>query len=200
MKRICVFCGSSPGARPEYAEAAREMGKALAMRDIGLVYGGGNVGLMGEVATAAVEAGGEVIGVIPQWLVDREVAYTDLKDLRVVGSMHERKALMAGLSDGFIALPGGLGTIEEFFEAATWAQLGIHKKPCGLLNICGYYDNLVKFLDHSAGEMFVRRENRNTIIVEESPESLINRFETYTPVTLDKATWALQLTANAKKW
>jgi len=199
MKRICVFCGSSPGARPEYAEAAREMGKALAMRDIGLVYGGGNVGLMGEVATAAVEAGGEVIGVIPQWLVDREVAYTDLKDLRVVGSMHERKALMAGLSDGFIALPGGLGTIEEFFEAATWAQLGIHKKPCGLLNIYGYYDNLVKFLDHSAGEMFVRQENRNMIIVEESPESLINRFESYSPVTLDKATWALQLTANAKK-
>ncbi len=199
MKRICVFCGSSPGARPEYSEAAREMGKALAMRDIGLVYGGGNVGLMGEVATAAVEAGGEVIGVIPQWLVDREVAYTDLKDLRVVGSMHERKALMAGLSDGFIALPGGLGTIEEFFEAATWAQLGIHKKPCGLLNIYGYYDNLVKFLDHSAGEMFVRQENRNMIIVEESPESLINRFESYSPVTLDKATWALQLTANAKK-
>ena len=199
MKRICVFCGSSPGARPEYAEAAREMGKALATRDIGLVYGGGKVGLMGEVATAAIEAGGDVIGVIPQWLVDREVAYTDLKDLRVVGSMHERKALMAGLSDGFIAMPGGLGTIEEFFEAATWTQLGIHKKPCGLLNICGYYDSLVTFLDHSAQEMFVRQENRNMIIVEESPERLINRFETFNPVIVDKATWALQLTANAKK-
>ena len=199
MKRICVFCGSSPGARQEYIDAAREMGRALARRNIGLVYGGGNVGLMGEIATAAEEAGGEVIGVIPKWLVDREVAYTALKDLRVVNSMHERKALMAGLSDGFVALPGGLGTIEEFFEAATWAQLGIHKKPCGLLNVCGYYDSLMTFLDHSTEELFVRPENRGMIMIEEDPDRLIDMFEAYSPVTVDKAEWALRLTAKVKK-
>lgn len=199
MKRICVFCGSSPGARQEYVDAAREMGRALARRNIGLVYGGGNVGLMGEIATAAEEAGGEVIGVIPKWLVDREVAYTALKDLRVVNSMHERKALMAGLSDGFVALPGGLGTIEEFFEAATWAQLGIHKKPCGLLNVCGYYDSLMTFLDHTTEEMFVRPENRGMIMIEEDSDRLIDMFESYSPVTVDKAKWALQLTAKVKK-
>lgn len=199
MKRICVFCGSSPGARQEYVEAARSMGKALARRKIGLVYGGGNVGLMGEIARSAVDAGGEVIGVIPSWLVEREVAFTELKDLRVVTSMHERKALMAGLSDGFVALPGGLGTIEEFFEAATWAQLGLHKKPCGLLNVCGYYDSLTVFLDHSSEEMFVRPENRNMILMEESPERLIDLFEAYCPVEVDKAKWALQLTAKVKK-
>ncbi|CAJ37293.1 LOG family protein [Methanocella arvoryzae] len=198
MKRICVFCGSSPGARQEYIDAAREMGRALARRNIGLVYGGGNVGLMGEIATAAVEAGGEVIGVIPKWLVDREVAFTTLKDLRVVNSMHERKALMAGLSDGFVALPGGLGTMEEFFEAATWAQLGIHKKPCGLLNVCGYYDSLMAFLDHSTEEFFVRPENRKMIMMEEDPDRLIDLFESYSPVFVDKATWALQLTAKAR--
>ncbi|WP_424359374.1 TIGR00730 family Rossman fold protein [Methanocella sp. MCL-LM] len=199
MKRICVFCGSSPGARQEYIDAARDMGRALARRNIGLVYGGGNVGLMGEIATAAEEAGGEVIGVIPKWLVDREVAYTALKDLRVVNSMHERKALMAGLSDGFVALPGGLGTIEEFFEAATWAQLGIHKKPCGLLNVCGYYDSLMTFLDHTTEEMFVRPENRSMIMIEEDPDRLIDMFEAYSPVTVDKAEWALRLTAKVKK-
>jgi uncharacterized protein (TIGR00730 family) len=175
------------------------MGKALARRKIGLVYGGGNVGLMGEIARSAVEAGGEVIGVIPKWLVEREVAFTELKDLRVVTSMHERKALMAGLSDGFVALPGGLGTIEEFFEAATWAQLGLHKKPCGLLNVCGYYDSLTAFLDHSSEEMFVRPENRNMIMMEENPERLIDLFEAYCPVEVDKAKWALQLTAKVKK-
>ena len=199
MKRICVFCGSSPGARPEYADAARELGSLLARHNIGLVYGGGKVGLMGEVAAAALEAGGEVIGVIPEQLVKREVGFTSLKDMRVVGSMHERKALMAELSDGFVALPGGLGTIEEFVEAATWAQLGLHNKPCGLLNVCGYYDGFTVFLDHATEEMFVRPENRGMIIVEESPERLLDRFSNYQPVITDKAKWALQLTATNRK-
>ncbi len=137
MKRVCVFCGSSPGARPEYLQAAIELGQALAGKNIGLVYGGAKVGMMGKIAESVLEKGGEVIGVIPKDLVEREVAFTGLADLRVVGSMHERKALMADLSDGFIALPGGLGTIEEFFEVVTWAQLGIHPKPCGLLNVRG---------------------------------------------------------------
>ncbi len=136
MKRICVFCGSSPGARLEYARAARELADLLIKRNIGLVYGGARVGIMGEIASAVLKQGGEVIGVIPQELVEKEVAFTELTDLRIVGSMHERKALMAELSDGFIALPGGLGTIEEFFEVLTWAQLGLHRKPCGLLNVC----------------------------------------------------------------
>ncbi|MEN4099329.1 MAG: TIGR00730 family Rossman fold protein, partial [Anaerolineaceae bacterium] len=155
MKRICVFCGSSPGARPEYLDAAAALGQALARRGLGLVYGGGRLGLMGAIARAALAAGGEVTGVIPRGLVEREVGFTELNDLRVVESMHERKALMIELSDGFIALPGGLGTIEEFFEALTWGQLGLHQKPCGLLNVSGYFDHLVAFLDNVRAEQFV---------------------------------------------
>jgi len=170
------------------------------MRKIELVYGGAKVGIMGALASATVDAGGEVIGVIPESLVKKEVAFRELKDLRIVDSMHERKALMAKLSDGFIALPGGLGTLEEFVEAATWSQLGLHQKPCGLLNVCGYYDGLTKFLDHSIREMFVRPENRSMIMIEECPEKLLDRFEVYSPVISDKAAWALQLTARARKW
>ena len=199
MRRICVFCGSSPGARPEYADAAREFGALLARRDIGLVYGGGKVGLMGEVAAAAVEAGGEVIGVIPEQLVKREVGFTSLKDLRIVKSMHERKALMAELSDGFVALPGGLGTIEEFVEAATWSQLGLHQKPCGLLNVCGYYNGLTSFLSHAADEMFLGRETREIIMIDERPDRLLDRFGKYSPAIVDKATWALELTSRSGK-
>lgn len=148
--------------------------------------------MMGRIAEAVLEKGGEVIGVIPKGLVDREVAFTGLADLRVVGSMHERKALMADLSDGFIALPGGLGTIEEFFEVVTWAQLGIHPKPCGLLNVAQYYNRLMQFLDHTVSEKFVEWEHRSMIVVEEDPERLLQTFETYRPPTVDKAKWVLQ--------
>ncbi len=181
MKRICVFCGSSPGARQEYVQAARELGQVLTKRNIGLVYGGARVGVMGELASAVLKNGGEVIGVIPQDLVEKEVAFTELADLRVVGSMHERKALMAELADAFIALPGGLGTIEEFFEVLTWAQLGMHHKPCGLLNICQYYDNLMTFLDQAVAEQFIEAEHRSMLLIDESPDALLDQFTRYQP-------------------
>ena len=193
MKRICVYCGSSPGARPEYAQAARQFGQVLVSRDIGLVYGGGRVGMMGTIADAVIEAGGEVIGVIPQGLADRKVAFTDLSDLRVVPSMHERKALMVELSDGFVALPGGLGTFEEFFEVLTWAQLNIHHKPCGLLNVCGYYTKLTSFLDYAVDEQFIEPEHRRMLLIDEVPEALLTKFEEYQPPKVNKATWALQM-------
>ncbi len=193
MKRVCVFCGSSPGAKPQYVEAAILMGRTLAQRKIGLVYGGGKVGLMGCIASAAAQAGGEVIGVIPSGLVKKEVAYTDLCDLRVVDTMHERKALMAELSDGFIAMPGGLGTLEEFFEALTWAQLGMHGKPCGFLNVCHYYDAVLSFLDRAVDEQFLDQEHRDMILVDEKPGALLDQFDAYKPPTGDKAAWALQL-------
>ena len=193
MRRICVFCGSSPGARPEYIHAAQQLGYTLASQNIGLVYGGARVGMMGKIAEAVLEKQGEVIGVIPKALVEKEVAFTGLADLRVVDSMHERKALMAGLSDGFIALPGGLGTIEEFFEVVTWAQLGIHPKPCGLLNVRQYYDRLLDFLDHTVDESFVELEHRSMVLVDENPEKLLQKFDSYHPPTIDKAKWVLHL-------
>ena len=196
MKRICVFCGSSPGARQEYTQAARELGDVLTKRKIGLVYGGARVGIMGEMASAVLKNGGEVIGVIPQELVEKEVAFTELADLRVVGSMHERKALMAELSDGFIALPGGLGTIEEFFEVLTWAQLGLHRKPCGLLNICQYYSSLVTFLDHAVSQQFIESEHRSMLLIDEHSEALLEKFTLYQPPTMDKAKWVLQMSNN----
>ena len=150
MQRICVFCGSQVGRRPLYAAAATALGTLLAQRGIGLVYGGGKIGLMGVVADAALAAGGEVIGVIPERLMNRELGHGGVTDLRVVDSMHERKAMMSELSDGFIALPGGYGTFEEFFEVVTWMQLGIQSKPCGLLNVGGYYDMLLALLDHAS--------------------------------------------------
>jgi uncharacterized protein (TIGR00730 family) len=193
MRRVCVFCGSSVGARLEYRVAARAMGRALARRGIGLVYGGSRIGVMYEIAATALEAGGEVIGVIPQDLVDKEVAFTGLSDLRIVGSMHERKALMAELSDGFIALPGGLGTIEELLEALTWAQLGLHKKPCGLLNVCHYFDALVGFLDHAVGQRFIKPEHLRMLLIEEDPDALLARFGRYHAPSVDKTGWALGL-------
>ena len=196
MRRICVFCGSSPGARPEYLQAAKQLGYTLASKDIGLVYGGARVGMMGKIAESVLEKGGEVTGVIPKGLVEKEVAFTELADLRVVDSMHERKALMAELSDGFIALPGGLGTIEEFFEVLTWAQLGIHPKPCGLLNVKQYYDRLLDFLDHTVNENFVEPEHRSMILVDENPEILLQKFETYHPPIIDKVKWVLQLASD----
>ncbi len=193
MKRICVFCGSSPGGRPEYVQAARQLGHTLANRGIGLVYGGAKVGMMGQLASAVLEAGGEVSGVIPEQLVKKEVAFTELADLEVVGSMHERKARMAALSDGFIALPGGLGTFEEFFEALTWAQLGMHQKPCGFLNVCRYYDKLIAFLNHAVEQQFVKSEYRTMVLVDEDAETLLRKFERYQPPKIDKAAWILAL-------
>ncbi|WP_349256735.1 TIGR00730 family Rossman fold protein [Methanocella sp.] len=193
MKRVCVFCGSSPGSRPEFTAKAGELGRVLAGNGIGLVYGGAKIGMMGAVASAALEANGEVIGIIPRDLVNKEIAFTRISDLRVVNSMHERKALMAELSDGFIALPGGLGTIEEFFEILTWAQLGIHKKPCGLLNVCGYYDKMIEFFDQAVQEQFINPSARSLVLVDESPPALLKKFQDYRPPKIDKAAWALAL-------
>ena len=175
-KRICVFCGSSSGTRPAYAEAAVSLGRALAGKGIGLVYGGGNVGLMGVLADAALAAGGEVIGVIPLALKEKEVAHLGLTDLRVVASMHERKALMADLSGAFIALPGGFGTFDEFCEVLTWTQLGIQQKPCGLLNVEGYYDSLLAMFGHAVGEGFLKEAHRRILIADTSVESLLQRL------------------------
>ena len=186
MNSVCVFCGSSPGNDPAYAEAARELGRTLAERGNTLVYGGGHVGLMGVVADAALGAGGGVIGVMPRSLVDREIGHTDLTKLHVVRSMHERKALMSELSEGFIALPGGNGTLEEFFEVLTWAQLGEHAKPCGLLNVAGYYDPLLAVFDQMVDRAFLRREHRELVLVEEDPSALLERFEGYEPLTTIK--------------
>lgn len=174
-RRVCVFCGSSPGLRASYVEAAISLARHLVTQDIGIVYGGGRVGLMGALADAALEAGGDVIGVIPQALVDKEVSHRGLADLRVVGSMHERKALMNDLSDAFIALPGGFGTLEEFFEVVTWAQLGLHRKPCGLLNVDGYFNTLLAFLNHATDEQFVKPIHRGAIVADAVPELLIER-------------------------
>jgi uncharacterized protein (TIGR00730 family) len=176
VKRICVFCGSNPGARQEYAIAATSLARHLAALGITLVYGGSRVGLMGQMADAALARGGEVVGVIPQTLVDKEVAHTGLADLRVVRSMHERKALMAQLSDAFIALPGGFGTLDEFCEILTWTQLGLQRGPCGLLNVEGYYDHLLAMFDHAEKEQFVKPQHRKLVIVEKSPEALVARL------------------------
>ncbi len=186
LKRVCVFCGSSPGVRPGYAAAARAMGTLLAERGIALVYGGGRVGLMGIVADAAMAAGGEVTGVIPEGLMAREVGHAGVTELRVVRSMHERKALMADLSDAFVALPGGFGTWEEYFEVLTWAQLGIHPKPCGLLDAEGFYDHLLAFLDHAVQERFLRAEHRALLVHARSAPELLDAFAAWEPPALDK--------------
>ncbi|MCP4114231.1 MAG: TIGR00730 family Rossman fold protein [Desulfobacteraceae bacterium] len=199
MKSICVFCGSSPGKAPLYVETAVKLGKALARRDIRLVYGGASVGTMGATAVSVLKNGGSVTGVITKQLVTMEVANTDLTDLRIVDTMHDRKAMMAELSDGFIALPGGFGTIEELFEAITWAQLGIQKKPCGILNVGGYYDKLLDFIDHMIDHGFVKSDYRELIKVDDTPEGLIEQFNDYTPVTVDKAKWVLSGTSPVLK-
>ncbi|MFN3581118.1 MAG: TIGR00730 family Rossman fold protein [Pseudomonas sp.] len=177
--RICVFCGSSAGTQPLYIEAAQQLGAALAKAGICLVYGGAQVGLMGAVADAALAAGGEVIGVIPRHLVDRELAHGGLTELREVTSMHERKAMMADLSDAFIALPGGVGTFEELFEVWTWGQLGHHQKPCALFNAGGYYDKLIDFLDHATNQGFMRQRHREMLIVSPDVESVLAKVQAY---------------------
>ncbi len=181
MKSLCVFCGSRSGTEAAYDEAARALGRALAADGIRLVYGGGRVGLMGVVADAALGAGGEVVGVIPRALLEREIAHSGLTDLRVVGSMHERKALMSELSEGFIALPGGTGTLEEFFEVLTWAQLGEHRKPCALLNAGRYYDPLLAVFDHMVQQGFLSEEHRAMVLVETGPEALLEVLAGYVP-------------------
>jgi len=178
MKRLCVFCGSSVGVNPAYAEVATTLGTLLAERGIGLVYGGGNVGLMGVIADAALAAGGEVIGVIPQALADREVAHHGVTELRIVDSMHTRKAMMADLSDAFLAMPGGVGTFEEFFEAITWTQLGLHRKPCGLLNVAGFYTPLALFIDQAVSDGFIKPVHRAAIIVDDDPARLLDTLTT----------------------
>jgi uncharacterized protein (TIGR00730 family) len=179
MKRICVYCGSSPGKLNEYREAARSLGHEMASRGLGLVYGGASVGVMGAVADAVLERGGEAIGVIPYALATKEVSHHGLNELIVVDSMHERKARMAELSDGFIALPGGWGTIEEIFEMLTWAQLGFHEKPCGLLNVASYYDPLYTFLEQAIDQRFVKEDFRPMMMMENSAEILLDRFAVY---------------------
>ena len=191
MKRVCVYCGSSPGAHPGYLETARELGRLLADRGLELVYGGGKVGVMGMLAQSVLDHGGRVTGVIPRDLVARELAHRGLPDLRIVDSMHERKALMADLSDAFIALPGGIGTLEELLEAMTWAQLGLHDKPCGLLNVDRYFDRLLAFLDHLVDQRFLHPAHRSMLLAEERAEALLDAFEGYRPPTVDKAAWAL---------
>ena len=177
MHSICVFCGSNAGRSKAYADAARALAGAIAGRGLKLVYGGGNIGLMGVLADAALAAGGQVTGVTPKRLLEKEVVHRGLTELHVVDSMHERKALMAELSDAFIALPGGLGTFEETFEVLTWTQLGFHRKPCGLLNVAGFYDRLTAFLDHAVAERFLKAEHRAMVLVEREPEALIDRLQ-----------------------
>ena len=186
MKRVCVFCGSSPGVRPDYVRAAQELGGLLAGRGIGLVYGGAKVGVMGAVADAVLAAGGEAIGVIPHALVSKEVAHQGLTELHVVDTMHQRKALMADLSDGFVALPGGMGTFEEFCEVLTWSQLGFHPKPCGLLNVADYYAPLLALFDRGVDEGFIRPQHRSLVLTETHPAALLARMEAFVPPRGDK--------------
>jgi len=186
IRRLCVFCGSSHGADPAFAEAARSFGALLARERITLVYGGGNVGLMGVIADATLAGGGQVIGVIPHGLEQKELAHRGLTELHVVGSMHERKAMMADLSDGFVAMPGGLGTFEEILEIITWAQLGIHRKPCGFLNVRGYYDKLMEFLDYAVEQKLFKPEHRGMILVEREPEAMLRAARGYEATVVEK--------------
>jgi uncharacterized protein (TIGR00730 family) len=181
LESVCVFCGSSEGARPAYAEAASGLGREIAERGMRLVYGGGKVGLMGVVADAALAAGEEVVGVIPKALLEKEIGHEGLTDLRVVGSMHERKMLMADLAGGFVALPGGYGTLEEFMEVLSWAQLSLHEKPCALFNVSGFFEPLSELFDRAVAEGFVHPEHRSLVLTGEDPEALLERMEAYEP-------------------
>jgi uncharacterized protein (TIGR00730 family) len=177
LQSVCVFCGSNTGARADYAEATRALARTVALAGLRLVYGGGSIGLMGVLADAALAAGGTVIGVAPRRLLEREVVHQGLAELRIVETMLERKALMAELSDAFISLPGGFGTLDELFEMLTWTQLGFQRKPCGLLNVAGYYDGLTAFLDHAVDQRFVKREHRDMLLVERDPARLLERLK-----------------------
>ena len=186
MQRICVYCGSNMGTREEYATAARELADVLVRHELELVYGGAAVGIMGVIADRVLEQGGKVHGVIPRLLEEKEIAHTGLTELHVVSSMHERKSMMAVLSDGFIALPGGFGTLEELIEIVTWGQLQFHDKPCGILNVRGYFDHLLKYLDHAVTEGFLRYENRGMLLHDTDPAGLVQQFERYTAPRVEK--------------
>lgn len=186
MRRLCVYCGSSAGGNDAYVRAAEALGRSLCAQGIGLVYGGARVGIMGAIADSVVAGGGEAIGVIPESLMKKELAHDALSALHVVASMHERKSLMAELADGFVALPGGFGTLEEIIEVITWAQLGFHRKPCGFLNVDGYFDALFRFIEHAVGEGFLRAAHRDMLIREENPERLLERFAAYEPPEIPK--------------
>lgn len=186
MQSVCLYLGSSPGARPEYEACVKQLATIIANRGMTLVYGGGNVGLMGVAANAALEAGGKVIGVIPADIADKEVGHPGLTDLQVVDSMHERKMRMSKLADGIIALPGGLGTLEELFEMLTWSQLGFHNKPIGLVNAEGYFGLLLAFLDHMVVERFVKQTHRDLLLMDSDPERLLDQMEAYRPPVADK--------------
>ncbi len=188
MRRVCVYCGSSTGKRPAYADAARELADVLVRHELELVYGGADKGIMGIIADTVLELGGKVHGVIPKMLTDKEIAHQGLTELHVVASMHERKTMMAALSDGFIAMPGGYGTLEEIIEIITWGQLRFHDKPCGLLNTDSYFDDLLAYLDHAYKEGFLRRENRDMLLVDRDPAGLIQQFERYTAPHVEKWT------------
>lgn len=199
VQSVCVYCGSSPGKSSIYLNAANDLGAEFGRRGITLVYGGSTIGLMGEVARSAMASGGKVIGVITQALLAQKVAFEGLSDLRVVKDMHERKSVMAELSGGFIALPGGYGTYEEFFEMLTWLQLGIHSKPCGLLNVSGYYDKLLEFLDHAVEEQFVHEPHRDLILASDQPGALLDQILNYRHVSFNKTEWALRMTGQTKR-
>jgi uncharacterized protein (TIGR00730 family) len=186
VRRVCVYAGSNPGTDPAYADGARALAAELAGRGIGIVYGGGKVGLMGVTADTALAAGGDVVGVMPQALIDREIGHPGLTELKVVDSMHERKAKMAELADAFVALPGGIGTLEELIEVYTWSQLGIHDKPCGVLNVNGYYDDLARFLDGAVAAGFLRPQHREVLIVEQDPAELLARLAAFEPPRVAK--------------
>lgn len=188
MRRICVYCGSNTGARPLYADAARELAEVLVRHDLELVYGGADKGLMGIIADSVLEQGGTVHGVIPKLLYEKEIAHQGLTELHVVSSMHARKSMMAALSDGFIAMPGGFGTLEEIIEIITWGQLRFHDKPCGLLNVDGYFDHLLGYFDHANAEGFLRSENRQMLLCDRSATALVQKFERYTAPHVDKWT------------
>lgn len=186
MKKVCVYCGSSPGKSPEYIESARDLARELVARNIDLVYGGASIGIMGEIADTVLASGGKVTGVIPKSLADKEISHKGLTELKVVTSMHERKAIMAELSDGFVALPGGLGTLEELFEVLTWSQLGFHQKPSALLNVKQYYDKLSQFLDHAINEEFVKPTHQKMLLIEDTPSKLLDAMSEYNPPKISK--------------
>jgi len=192
FRRICVFCGSNVGSNPVYRKTAEILGLLLAHRKIELVYGGGDIGLMGVLADSVLAAGGRAIGVIPESLMQKEVGHAGLSELRIVKSMHERKALMSDLSDGFIAMPGGFGTFEEFCEVVTWSQLGIQSKPCGLLNVEGYYDPLLELFDHAVREGFLRDENRGLVLEDRDAKRLLAKMAAFVPAAEDKWIWKVE--------
>ena len=196
LKSICIFCGSSPGARAEYAQLAEDMGKTLAENNIRLIYGGSSIGLMGIIARTVLKCGGKVTGVMPKLLIDKEIDFKEVTDFKIVDTMHERKGIMEKLSDGFIAMPGGFGTLDEIFEILTWGQLQLHMKPCGFLNISNYYDKLFDFINHAIDEKFINATYRHLFQIDSDPQNLIEKIKKYQPIIIDKAELAKSQNTN----